>query len=425
MLINKQKEANNMNKKEVEELLTKYHQEHILKIMEHLEEEKQQEIIKQIEAIDLKQLEDLYQDTKKAKQVEVNKLEPIKSVNPDKLTKEEKSKYEAKGIEVVKNNEFAVVTMSGGQGTRLGFSGPKGTFKINVEPEPKYLFEIIVDTLKRANKEYEVTIPWYIMTSKENNDDIIKFMEEKNYFGYPKEYVSFFTQGELPLINTEGKLMVGEDGRIKEASNGNGSIFESMDQKGVLQDMKNRGIKWVYIGSIDNVLLKMVDILLMGIAIDQGSLIATRSLFKNNPKEKVGSLCSQNGKIKVIEYSELPEEMTEAVDENGELLYGESHIMCNLFSLEALEKVGKVRLPYHRAFKKYAYIDENGNLVKPEKENAYKFEYFIFDSFEYFDQISILRGKREEDFAPVKNAQGVDSPETAAKLYNQYWFERK
>lgn len=414
-----------MNKKEAEEILTKYGQEHIVKLLNVLDEEKQKEMIKQIEHINFEQLHELYEDTKQDPEVNIHKIEPIKSVNPDKLSKEQKEAYEAKGIKAIKNGKFAVATMSGGQGTRLGFSGPKGTFKIDVKPKPKYLFEIIVDTLKRANEKYQVVIPWYIMTSKENNQAIIDFMEEKDYFGYPKEQVKFFMQGELPLISTDGKLLVGEDYHIKEASNGNGSIFESMAQRGVLDDMKQKGIEWVYIGSIDNVLLKMVDTLLLGIAIEQGSKIATRSLFKNSPKERVGAFCNKNGKIKVIEYSEMPEEMAEAVDENGELLFGESHIMCNLFHIDALEKVSKVRLPYHRAFKKYSYRDENGKLIVPEKENAYKFEYFIFDSFEYFDQISILRGKREEDFAPVKNKEGVDSPETAAKLYNDYWFGKK
>ena len=412
-------------KREAIEKLKKYHQEHIINILEMLEEQKQKKLIEQVLTIDFEQIEKLYEDTKKGINVEVSELKPIKSINPDKLSQEQKKAYEQKGEEIIKKNAFAVVTMSGGQGTRLGYNGPKGTFKINVKPQPKYLFEIIVDTLKRANEKYQVMIPWYIMTSEENNDEIIHFMEEHNYFAYPKEQVKFFTQGELPLITPEGKLLVDEEDKIRVASNGNGSIFESMKQKGILEDMREKKIEWVYIGSIDNVLLKMVDVLLIGIAIDEGSQIATRSIFKNNPRERIGSLCSQNGKIKVIEYSELPEEMIEATDEEGELLYGESHVMCNLFHIDALEKISTKQLPYHSAFKKYSYKDENGKVIVPEEPNAYKFEYFIFDSFEYFNQISILRGKREEDFAPVKNKEGVDSPETAAKLYNDFWFGKE
>ncbi len=407
------------------EALRRYHQDNIINILNKVDDVTKQKMLNQIKDINLEELRELLDNTKETAGIDLNKIKPIKSTNKDKLSKEEIEKYEGLGTDVIKNNKFAVVTMSGGQGTRLGFNGPKGTFKINVEPKPKYLFEIIVDTLLEANKQYGVTIPWYIMTSEENDKTIKEFMKQHNNFGYKNEYIKYFKQGELPLIDTQGNLLVDENFNVRLASNGNGSIFESMRAKGVLDDMSSRGIEWVYIGSIDNVLLKMVDILLMGIAIEQGSLIATRSIFKNNPRERIGSLCSYNGKIKVIEYSELPEPMIEAVDENGELLYGESHVMCNLFNIEALKLVSTQKLPYHKAFKKYSYIDGNLNLVVPEEPNAYKFEYFIFDSFEYFDKISILRGKREEDFAPVKNAKGVDSPETAASLYNNYWRGRE
>ena len=410
-----------MKEENLIENLKIYGQTRTLKILENVDKETRKKIIEELHDINFIQLKELYNNIKEEAEVNVGELKPIKSLNPDKITKEEKEMYENVGADILRNNKFAVVTMSGGQGTRLGYKGPKGTFKIDVEPQAKYLFEIIVDTLQRANKKYNVTIPWYIMTSNENNDEIVKFMEEHNYFGYDKEYIGFFEQGELPLITEDGQILLDENYNIKKASDGNGSIFKSMYIKGVLEDMKTKGIEWVYIGSIDNVLLKMVDTLLMGVAIKEGSEIATRSIFKNCPTERIGSLCIQDGKVKVIEYSELPKDMIEAKDENGEILFGESHVMCNLFSIKALEKISLQNLQYHKAHKKYSYLDENGKLVEPEEPNAYKFEYFIFDSFEFFNQISIVRGKREEDFAPVKNKEGVDSPATASKLYNEYW----
>lgn len=410
-----------MKEENLIENLKIYGQTRTLKILENVDKETRKKIIEELHDINFIQLKELYNNIKEEAEVNVGELKPIKSLNPDKITKEEKEMYENVGADILRNNKFAVVTMSGGQGTRLGYKGPKGTFKIDVEPQAKYLFEIIVDTLQRANKKYNVTIPWYIMTSNENNDEIVKFMEEHNYFGYDKEYIGFFEQGELPLITEDGQILLDENYNIKKASDGNGSIFKSMYIKGVLEDMKLKGIEWVYIGSIDNVLLKMVDTLLMGVAIKEGSEIATRSIFKNCPTERIGSLCIQDGKVKVIEYSELPQDMIEAKDEDGEILFGESHVMCNLFSIKALEKISLQNLQYHKAHKKYSYLDENGKLVEPEEPNAYKFEYFIFDSFEFFNQISIVRGKREEDFAPVKNKEGVDSPATASKLYNEYW----
>lgn len=309
----------------------------------------------------------------------------------------------------------------------LDFGHPraKGTFKIELNKGGKYLFEIIVDTLKRANNKYNVIIPWYIMTSNENNEDTTSFLEENNYFGYPKDYVYIFEQGKLPLINEQGKLLIGEDGLIKEASNGNGGIFNSMLKKGAIADMEKRGIEWLFIGSVDNILLKYVDVLLLGLTAAKGNQIGTRTVLKRSPDEKVGVLCKQNNRVKVIEYTELPDDIAGITDDNGELVFGESHIMCNLFNINAVKRSSTKELEYHVALKKSNYLDEQGNLVKPEKENAYKFEQFIFDSFKIFDDIAILRGKREEDFAPVKNIAGEDSPETAKKLYENYWKNRE
>ena len=263
------------------------------------------------------------------------------------------------------------------------------------------------------------------MTSKENNDVTKEFLEKNNYFGYDKNYVTLFAQGELPLVNTEGKLLIGKDMKIKEASDGNGGVFASLASTGAIADMKQRNIKWIFIGGVDNAILKMADITLLGMAEQNKVQIASKSVVKANPHEKVGVFCKCNGTPKVIEYSELPEKMAEEVDNNGELKYGESHIMCNLFTIDAIEKVSKETLMYHSAFKKNSYIDENGKEIVPEEPNSYKFEAFIFDAFEFFDDIAILRGKREDDFAPVKNKEGVDSPKTAKELYEKYWERQK
>lgn len=259
------------------------------------------------------------------------------------------------------------------------------------------------------------------MTSNENNDDTISFLEENNYFGYKKEYVYMFKQDELPLLSTEGKILINEDRTIKKASNGNGSIFNSMKKSKIIENMEGKGIEWVFIGSVDNVLLKNVDILLIGLTVSSGNLIGTRTVLKNNPNEKVGVFCKENNKVKVIEYTELPNDMTKATNKDGDLMFGESHIMCNLFNINAIKKCSINNLKYHVAIKKASFLDKNEKFITPEAPNAYKFEKFIFDSFELFDNITILRGNREEDFAPVKNKTGEDSPETAKKLYENYW----
>ena len=401
--------------------LIKYNQEHIIKLMKKLNENEIKNISEQINKLNFKQVNKLYKELSKKELENSNNIEEIVALNKDKLSKEELNHYNDLGNNILKDNRYALVTMSGGQGTRLGYNGPKGTFKIDVKPESKYLFEILADNLKQINEKYSNTIPWYIMTSSENNEDIIKFFEEHNYFEYPKEYIKFFKQENLPLITPEGKLIICSKKIIKEAANGNGGIFNSMYKNGIIDDMKKKNIKWIFIGSIDNVLLKLADTTLIGLAEDRKVEIATKSILKNSPEEKVGAICKKDGKIKVIEYSEMSEDLKNMKNEDGELKFGESHIMCNLFSIKALQKLAKKKLPYHIAFKKSDYLNAEGIIVKSDAPNVYKFETFIFDAWTYFKDIAVLRGKREEDFAPVKNREGVDSPETAVKLYNEYY----
>ncbi len=406
---------------EIIKLLREYNQEHIIELLNKLDENKKEELLEQLKNIDFHQIAELYENTKKEIELKENKIESIPYLDKEKLTKNEKDTFDNLGEKVIVSGHYAVVTMAGGQGTRLGHTGPKGTFKLDVYGKGKYLFEILAENLKEANKKYNTIIPWYIMTSRENNDQTQEFLEKNNYFGYDKNSVMLFEQGELPLVDTNGKMLIGKDMKVREASDGNGGVFSSLRKTGMLSDMKERGVKWVFIGGVDNALLKMADVTLLGMAIDKNVQIASKSVVKVNPHERVGVFCKMNGHPKVIEYSELPEKMAEEVDNNGELRFGESHIMCNLFTIDAIEKISKEPLIYHSAFKKNAYIDENGKEVIPTEPNSYKFEAFIFDSFELFDDIAILRGKREDDFAPVKNKEGVDSPKTAKELYEKYW----
>ncbi len=407
------------------DILKQYNQTHITNLLNKLDEEKKQELIDQINKIDFHQIMELYDNTKKNIEIKENIIESIPYLDKLKLSKEEKEEYDKLGKEIIQSGQYAVVTMAGGQGTRLGHTGPKGTFKLDVYGKGKYIFEILADNLKEANEKYDTTIPWYIMTSKENNKQTVDFLEKNNYFGYNKEYITIFMQGELPLVDTEGKLLISKELKIKEASDGNGGTYSSLRESGCLAEMKEKGIKWVFIGGVDNVLLKMVDVTLLGIAIKKQVQIASKSVVKANPKEKVGVFCKINGHPKIIEYAELPEKMAEERDSQGELKYGESNIMCHLFTVEAIEKISKETLIYHRAFKKNSYIDETGKEVIPQEPNSFKFESFIFDAFEFFDDMALLRVKREEEFAPVKNKEGADSPKTAKDLYEKYWKKMK
>jgi len=404
--------------------LKEYNQNEIIDLLNSLSDEEKEKLYNQIIKIDFEQIDKLYNELSIKEKVGTDNIEAITAINRDKLSKEELEKYDLLGENIIKANKYALVTMSGGQGTRLGYDKPKGEFLVNIDPKPKFLFEILADKLKEVNNKYNVIIPWYIMTSSENNEEIKHFFAEHNYFNYPLEYIMFFEQGNLPLITENKKLLIGKNKLIKEAADGNGGIFECMYKNEVLADMKNRGIKWIFISSIDNILLKIADTTLIGLAEDRKVEIATKSLVRNSPEEKVGAICKSDSKIKVIEYSEMSDDMKNKRNEDGELKFAESHIMCNLFSYKALEILAKKTLPYHIAHKKSEYLDLNGDIIKPTEPNVYKFETFIFDSWEYFNDIAILRGKREEDFAPIKNKEGVDSPQTAIELYNNYNKEK-
>lgn len=403
----------------VKELLGKYGQEHVMKAYERLDEEGKKEMLEQIENIDYERVNKLYEQTKHAATTGADKIEPIPFVNSDELSEEEKSKYIEIGEKIIRDGKYAVVMVAGGQGTRLGHNGPKGTFDIGLESH-KSLFELFCDKLKMAKNKYNVSIPWYIMTSKENNDATVAFFEQNNYFNYREGIKIFFKQGEFPMINESGKLIIGENGLIKEAADGHGGIFEAMVKNKVFSEMKEKRIEWIFTCAVDNPLAKLVDPLLLGYAVDANVKLASVSITKRAPSEKVGVFCKRNGKASVIEYTEISEEMANAVNDKGNYLYGEAHIMMNLFNIDVIESLANEKLPYHAAFKKCNYLDENGELIIAETPNAYKFEAFIFDAFDRFNDMGILRYKREECFSPVKNATGDDSPETARKAYMDY-----
>ena len=407
---------------EARSILRKYNQEHLLNGYEKLDEQKKKILVDQILNTDFELINYLYTNTKKENTENNEKIEPMEYLDKNKLYDDYKY-YENIGKHAIEQGKLAAVTMAGGQGTRLGHNGPKGTYDIGLDSH-KSLFELLCDSLKEAEKKYGVTIPWFIMTSKENNKETVEFFEKNRYFGYQKDKnLFFFIQGELPMVDTEGKILIGEDGLIKKAADGHGGIYESLVKTKMTDKMRELGVEWVFIGGVDNCLVKMVDPVLMGIAIDKKVTVACKSLVKANPHEKVGVFCRKNGKPGVIEYSEISDEMAEAVDENGELLYGESHILCNLFRIDAVERMGVTPLPYHSAYKKAKYINKDGELVVPTSPNAYKFEAFLFDAFGEVDDMAILRVNREEEFAPVKNSDevGVDCPKTARKLYENFY----
>ena len=399
------------------EKLKKYNQEKIKKIFEKLDDEKQEKLATQILNMDFEQIMNLYEKTKSNRAKITGKIEPIHAIDKSKIEEKEFERLKNIGIEAIKKGEYAVVTMAGGQGTRLGFNGPKGTFKLDIGQNGKYIFEILADTLKKAAKETGVQCNWYIMTSDENDEATKQFFEEHNYFDYNSQKIKFFKQSKLPLINKDGNLLMGKDFKLREASDGNGGVYKGLKTSQMLQDMEEKNIKWVLICGVDNIMANMVDPVFLGLTIDKNVQIASKSIAKSYPEEKVGVFCKRDGKPSIIEYIELSKDMCYAKDSNGDFCFGDANIVSHLLSVQAIREIATMDLEYHVAVKKNSYIDENLDEVIPEEPNSYKFEAFVFDGFSALEDMAILRVKREEEFAPIKNKEGADSPESARAIY--------
>ena len=387
---------------QIKQKLKENNQEQLIEEIKKMSKEDQEKIIKQIEQINFDEVNNLYNLTKQNHTKNVGKIEPINYIDKEKITKEGEEKAKEIGEKIIKNNQYAVVTMAGGQGTRLGWKGPKGTYKLDIGENGKYIFQILTETLKKSKEKYGILPYWYIMTSEQNYDETVLFMQEHDFFGYEKEKVKFFKQGELPMLTKDGKILI-EDGKIKTGSNGNGGVYFAMKKQNIINDMKSKGIKWVYICGVDNIMVNPIDPVFVGLTIKNKMQVASKSVAKAYPEEKVGVFCKRDNKPSTVEYIELSEKMRNERAENSELVYGEANIISHLLNIDAIEKIANYSLKYHIA----------------QKNGLYKFETFIFDAFEFFDDMLVMRVKREDEFAPIKNKEGVDSPETAKKIYER------
>ena len=400
----------------IQKNLNKYNQEHLLDFYNELNNNEKEILLNQLINIDFEKVNLLYNDLKNFSIPKDEIIEPLDYYIKEDFSDIEKNELLTIGEKNLKQNNYAIVTMAGGQGTRLGHKGPKGTFELNLYPEKKSLFEILAIKISEANEKYNINIPWYIMTSQENNDETIKFFNNKNYFGLDKNNIFFFSQNKLPLISFDGKILLSEPYKVHEVSNGNGDIFEALLKNGLIDNMKQKNIKWVFISGIDNILADIADPLFLGLTLHNNTEIGSKTIFKKDANSQDWVFCKKNKKPSMLGYQRITEELTNAKID-GKYLYREINILCHIFSITALEKCSKIELPYHMASKKNIYINDEGMKIFPNKPNSYKFEKFIFDSFKFFDNITLLRVNPDEEFAPIKNPEGVYSPMSATKLY--------
>ncbi len=403
----------------VRKILDKYNQQHLIQFYTELTNSQKTRLLNQILQIDFEEILDLYEKSKKEVYNSTEEIEPLEYSVKFQLSQHELQNYESIGLDAVRSGKVGVITLAGGQGSRLGFSGPKGTFCLDINP-PKSLFEIVCDYIKSYALKFNINIPWYIMTSTSNYFDTINFFEQNNFFGYNRNNVVFFTQGNKPIIDINGKLVLSEIYEVDFASNGNGNLFSALLKANLINDMENRKLEWLFVGGIDNVLLNPLDPIFIGYTINSKCLVGSKTLFKKSPSSLDWIFARKNSKPAIVDCENFTEQISMIKNENGKFLYRETNMLAHLFNLTAIKKISSISLPYHRAFRKNAFVNDEGMKQVPESPNIYKFEQFVFDAFSYFDNIALLRVNQEKEFAPIKSFNGPYNPEIAAEKYSKY-----
>ena len=387
-------------------LLDKKGQQHLLNGFSALNQEEQEELLREISAIDW----DMFEVKPMERE---GKIEPLAGLTRKEI-KSRFEEFEKTGAQLLQEGKVGAVMLAGGQGTRLGSSAPKGTYNIGLT-KPLYIFECLINNLLEVVKKYNARVPLLIMTSDKNDAQTQAFLKEHAYFGYPEKDVFFFMQDMAPSTDLDGKILLEAKGRLALSPNGNGGWYSSMKRAGLSKLMQSQGVEWLNVFAVDNVLQRIADPVFVGATHLSGEACGAKTVSKNAPEERVGVLCKRGGKPDIIEYYELDEDMANARDAEGELLYRNGVILNYLFRITALEEVASRKIPVHRAKKKVPYYDGE-KCVAPQRENAYKYEMLILDLIHLLNGCLSFEIEREREFAPVKNATGVDSVESARVL---------
>ncbi|CAM4429791.1 UDP-N-acetylglucosamine pyrophosphorylase [Paenibacillus endophyticus] len=404
-----------LNIEQVRSLLLANNQEHVLDRLERLKGPAKDKLVAQLGNIDFDALFRAIHIHTGLSKKRNERMEPIPYVNETDIGEQEQHALIEQGWSLLRTGKVGAVVVAGGQGSRLGHEGPKGTLDIGL-PSGKSLFQLQAERLLNLSNRAGKPIPWYIMTSPENHAVTEMFFHAADCFGYPPEDVFFFQQQTMPVLDHNWKLIFAAEDELLVAPSGHGECFASLGKSGAIDDMKRRGLEWVFYYNVDNALIKIADPAFIGLAVSHSNPIATKVIEKTDSEEKIGIVCLKNGRPAVVEYSEIQEDIKKLSDKAGRLFYNLGHISIHLFKLDFIERHADADLDYHIASKKMAYIDKNGSLVKPSEPNAYKLERFIFDLFPRASGLTVLKTKREEEFAPVKNKGGEDSPQNARRL---------
>ncbi len=423
-----------VDKRVIEKRLEAHGQRHLLAFYDTLPPDRQAALLEQIAALDLSGLDRLIERyVRRAPAAEIcGRVEPppiIPARPADAAGARRHKEAIRRGEELIAAGKAAAFVVAGGQGSRLGYEGPKGCLE-STPVAKKPLFQLHAEKILAASKRYGVTIPWYVMTSPVNDVVTRAFFRRNRFFGLRDKDVFFLVQGVMPAFDPEGKILLAARDQLALSPNGHGGSLPALKTSGALADMAARGVELISYFQVDNPLVKAVDPLFLGLHDLQGSQMSAKVLPKRDPMEKLGNVCLADGKMTVIEYSDMPEDLARACADDGRLRFSAGSIAIHVLSRPFVEELtggGPLELPYHRALKKAPYVDAAGQLIKPDKPNAVKLEMFVFDALPLAKKAMILETVRSEEFGPIKNAAGEDS--LASSLHDQVrraaaWLEQ-
>ena len=394
-------------------------QEHIFAHWDHLNETQKNNLLQQVAQIDFSQLKSLATDyifSKKSVQSDNVALEPVQPVALPETEQDfsDVSRYKKIGEESIRAGKIGCLLVAGGQGSRLGFDGPKGMYPISPVKE-KTFFQLIAEKIIATNRQYETNIPWYIMTSMSNYEATTRFFKENNNFGIDPDSIFFFRQRMMPALAENGTIIMEACDRIFMNPDGHGGIIHALHESGAVDDIIRRGLEHLFYFQIDNVLIQICDPVFVGRHVAGGGEMSTKIIEKRDAFEKVGVIGKIDGKLGVIEYSDLSEEEMHAKTTDGKLLFSAGNLAIHMFATKFLKAIAssKIQLPWHLAHKNIPFVDEKCRRIEPEAPNGYKFEKFIFDALPLAKDGVVMEVERAQEFSPVKGATGVDSAQTA------------
>jgi len=412
--------------------LRRFGQEHLLRCADQLGEQEKTQLLDQINGLELELIGELVERYVRHKpQVELPAEilpPPVYPAQPGPELQDKYAQARRHGEKLIAAGKVAAFTVAGGQGTRLNFSGPKG----NVAASPvrnKTLFRLFAESIAAVGKRFHTTAPWYVMTSPANHDETVGTFEQNDYFGLDKGDVIHFPQGTMPCFDQAGKILLAGPGRLALSPDGHGGSLRALYGSGALEDMARRGVEYISYFQVDNPLVYVIDPLFVGLhALDKAEM-SSKAVVKCDALEKVGNFALGDGRVTVIEYSDLPDELAQRRRHDGRLMLEFGSIAIHIINRTFVERLNEhgFSLPWHRAVKRVGYVGVDGQRVEPDQPNAVKLETFVFDALPLAEKSIILEIERAEQFGPIKNATGVDSLESSQRLQVERaarWLER-